>query len=203
MEMEPRKRKASADEVCGALKDIDTLITTIVTSQNKACSSTDSEASPSVSTQQDEEQPEAFISESSLREVTRNFVSMLIITMVKYFPKKVRKSLQPDDMLLIIRRLSEKVLKVNLASLAAEDMISYSRFIQAVIKYIFRQFGSKEKLLVALRSDEPCFDEAVLTHLTNTLNNWHDKAGQSRIRRFFSSVGKALIRPFTVFSPKH
>ncbi|XP_077410307.1 uncharacterized protein LOC144040200 [Vanacampus margaritifer] len=203
MEMEPRKRKASADEVCGALKDIDTLISTIVTSEPEAfnsqmASETESETSLSAPIQQDHTEP--IITESSLREVTRNFVSMLIITMVKYFPKKVRKSLQPDDMLLIIRRLSDKVLKVNLASLAAEDMVGYSRFIQAVIKYLFREFGSQEKLLDALMSDEPCFDDAVLTHLTNTLNNWHEGEEQSRIRRFFSAVGKALMRPFTVFS---
>nr|XP_049605907.1 uncharacterized protein LOC125986302 [Syngnathus scovelli] len=202
MEMEPRKRKASADKVCGALKDINTLITTTVTSEPDAITSqgtseTESANYLSAFNQRDQDHPERIINESSLREVTRNFVSMLIITMVKNFPKKVRRSLQPDDMLLIIRRLSNKVLKVNLASLAAEDMVSYSRFIQAVIKYLFRQFGSRKKLLIALMSDDSCFDDAVLTHLTNALNDRHDRARQSRIRRFFAAVGKALMRPFS------
>ncbi|XP_057686658.1 uncharacterized protein LOC130912533 [Corythoichthys intestinalis] len=194
MEMEPSKRKASADEVCGALRDIDTLIANIMSTETE---SDESDVSPSRCDQQD--YPDAL-----LREMSRNFVSMLIMTLVKYFPKKTRKSLQLDDVFVVIRRLSQKVLNVNLSFLAGENMVSCSRFVQVVLKYLFKQFGSQEKLLEALLSDDMSFDEAVLTQLTNTLNSWHDGADeQSKIKRVFSTVGNTLKRPFTCFSPDY
>lgn len=120
------------------------------------------------------------------------------MTLVQRFPKKVRKSIEQYDLQLIIGWIYRKVMKeVSLEPLAAMDMVAYNKFIKIMIEDLFQQYHSHEKLLEALISDEPSFDDVVSSHLTKNLKTLSRVSEMSSMKRFFLAVGKALLRPTT------
>ncbi|XP_061781202.1 uncharacterized protein [Nerophis lumbriciformis] len=190
MEMESNKRKDRIDGVCGALNDIDTLITSIRTPKKKS-GSQDNWAEHQAGKKRGVSDSLATVplTAATLEKLAKSLVSMLIMTLIKHFSKKVRKSMGQYEVQLIISKVYHEVLReVNLESLAAMDMVAYSRFIKAVIQDLIRHYRYKNSLLETFKSNSDSFRDAVSTHLANNLKACGDGSGRSKIKNLFSST---------------
>lgn len=195
MEMESRKKKARTNAVCGALNDIDMLMSSLESSDERN-SSLQLQASASAPQQREMQSHAASvtITPAMLEKLARSLISMLILSLVKHFPEKVKKAMGQCEVQLIIGKVYREVLnEVNLESLATMDMVTYSKFIQAVIKDLSHQYRSKKKLLETFKSNSDLFRDAVLKHLMSNLNAYKDGVGRSKMKRFFA----VLFKPFT------
>ncbi|XP_071322867.1 uncharacterized protein [Trachinotus anak] len=141
-------------------------------------------------------------SSSTSDEMTNYLMTALLLRLLTKVPSKTDGSQQPVDIDAITKRLSEAAQdQVNICgSSFGKSKDKLRKINKALTKDLHTEFGSPENLLeAATASDDTSFDDALVRYLEIHLNAVLSppKKKKSKVARFFSSVGKALIKPFT------
>ncbi|XP_061819022.1 uncharacterized protein [Nerophis lumbriciformis] len=211
METEPLTEAAYADEVSGAVSEINQLvvsslhtgevaekvppvkvqrlpvISTIETSEedkNLTTASATSSSSPSQTLI-----PRQHTSSSdvpSFQDLTPLLAYTLTAQLGQRLPRKCKKSLKTDALLLVMDHLSTRAMKEISPDHIEKihTMAHLEEVVTALVKKLLVDFGSPDKLVEALMADEVSFNDAVIRHLKIHL----DELKESPQDNFLSKV---------------
>ncbi|XP_037125514.1 uncharacterized protein LOC119133618 [Syngnathus acus] len=172
-----------ADEVSGAVGEINQLVVTALKSQGTQVDEISRETSNEMVK---EESPKfsSYAPESrtltsassvgeplSLNDLSEVLAFALTTQLGQRLPRKCKKSLKADDLMLAVQQLSSRALKEispghvdNIETLANVEQV-----IVPVVKNLLAEFGTPDKLVEAVMLDEAYFDNVVTKHLTDQL----------------------------------
>ncbi|KAM9780932.1 uncharacterized protein ACBT44_022337 [Syngnathus typhle] len=172
-----------ADEVSGAVGEINQLVVTALNTEGTQEDETSRETSKELVK---EESPKfsSYAPESrtmtsassvgeplSLNDLSEVLAFALTTQLGQRLPRKCKKSLKADDLMLAVQQLSSKALKEispgqvdNIETLANVEQV-----IVPVVKNLLAEFGTPDKLVEAVMLDEAYFDNVVTKHLTDQL----------------------------------
>ncbi|XP_037125513.1 uncharacterized protein LOC119133617 [Syngnathus acus] len=210
METEPQGEETYADEVSGAVSEINQLVVTALNteegreppnSQRVSSRSAASKSQPS-GTPAEEAGPSTELSPRWERtasfnvKLTRLLAYTLTTQLGQRLPRKCKQSLKMDSLMLAVEHLScraaEEISPQHIDNI--ETMANLEEVITPVVKKLLVHFGSPTKLVEAVTLDEESFDEAVFKHLQNQLAIVRKQPKASRGLSFFSSVAKLCSR---------
>nr|XP_024660886.1 uncharacterized protein LOC112436004 [Maylandia zebra] len=144
---------------------------------------------------------------SSDVEKISNDLALLLIMRVIYKSKPetqkfaARIATTTKEIDTVINRLSN-LMQPELSSTASATSLTNdkTKFIKKIAKRLIKEFGSPDNVLKALMANDSSFDEALIRHLKITLGVIPGPPKTSKISRFFSAVGKTLLKPFRWFT---
>ncbi|XP_077361009.1 uncharacterized protein LOC144006169 [Festucalex cinctus] len=123
--------------------------------------------------------------------LTRLLAYTLATQLGQRLPRKYKQSLKMDALILVVEHLSCRALEeINPQHMDnIETMANLEEVILPVVKKLLAHFGSASKLVEAVTSDEASFDDAIFKHLQSQLTT-HMEQPKSGKLGFFSSVAK-------------
>ncbi|KAM9780931.1 uncharacterized protein ACBT44_022336 [Syngnathus typhle] len=209
METEPRGEETYADEVSGAVSEINQLVVTALNTEDEEPPKSQRVSSPSAAsksqpsgTTAEEAGPSTELSPRWERtasfnvKLTRLLAYTLTTQLGQRLPRKCKQSLKMDSLMLAVEHLScramEEISPQHIDNI--ETMANLEEVIAPVVKKLLVHFGSPAKLVEAVTLDEESFDEAVFKHLQTQLAVVRKQPKASRGLSFFSSVAKLCSR---------
>ncbi|XP_061659292.1 uncharacterized protein LOC133491748 isoform X2 [Syngnathoides biaculeatus] len=178
--METEDGETYADEVSGAVGEINQLVVTALnTSQDSEeeisretplnevlkdgslkCSSYLPESQTRTSASSDGEP-------LSLKDLSEVLAFTLTVQLGQRLPRKCKKSLKPEALMLVVQHLSSRALKdIGPGHMDnIETLANLEEVIVPVVKKLLAEFGTPDKLVEAVTVDDASFDDVVMKHL--------------------------------------
>ncbi|XP_077403400.1 uncharacterized protein LOC144036560 [Vanacampus margaritifer] len=197
--LETEEGETYADEVSGAVGEINQLVVTALNTDDDdleddiSADTSSNEAAKDVSKKRSSTVRESRMTTSvtsdseplSLKDLSEVLAFTLTTQLGQRLPRKCKKSLKPDALMLVLQHLSSRALQDispghidNIETLAnVEDVIV------PVVKNLLAEFGTPDKLVEAVTLDEAHFDDVVMKHLAVQL-----KAPRDGSKRPLSSM---------------
>ncbi|XP_061607747.1 uncharacterized protein LOC133467185 [Phyllopteryx taeniolatus] len=232
METEPQGEETYADEVSGAVSEINQLVVTALNtdedqdlpkthrvSEKTLTKDEDEGTQKSLSVASESQPPQTRVStqRSALTDVpgplsnlssvcnrtasfnvklTRLLAYTLATQLGQRLPRKCKKSLKTDALMVVVEHLScravEEISPQHIDNI--DTMDNLEEVITPVVKKLMTHFGSPSKLVEAVMADEASFDDAVFKHLHTQLKTLREQPKASKGLGFFSSVAKLCSR---------
>ncbi|XP_049597904.1 uncharacterized protein [Syngnathus scovelli] len=217
METEPQGEETYADEVSGAVSEINQMVVAALNTEedreppksqrvSKGILRTRSSTSAASKSQRSgtpaEEAGPSTLSPRRERtasfnvKLTRLLAYTLTTQLGQRLPRKCKQSLKMDSLMLAVEHLScravEEISPHHIDNI--ETMANLEEVITPVVKKLLVHFGSPTKLVEAVTLDEESFDEAVFKHLQTQLAIVREQPKATRGLSFFSSVAKLCSR---------
>lgn len=199
LQMAPVQEMCAAEELSGALKDLHKLMTAKVTPVEKARDTTDHHIHLSVELTAHHLDDVYSVDPVGLAKL---LVAELVIKLISYLPRKVRKSLKKDKITAVITRQIGEVLEVVNISLftATQHKHIAKKVIKSVIKDVIKHYGSPELAMEVVVHSNQFFNDVVIQSLKIHLVSFQHLK-KSRAHKFFSVFCKVLAWPFIAFIP--
>lgn len=128
----------------------------------------------------------------------QNLLSLLFAVLLTHTAKEAQVSLVQIDLDRILKHLTDKVL-ADISfndTLINSDIRRFKKIPKALFRDLIRQFGSAKVLLEAMLLQDPAIDNAFVKTLKTHLTAFYLTQKKNTIVRFFSSVCRAIVKPF-------
>ncbi|XP_061607748.1 uncharacterized protein LOC133467186 [Phyllopteryx taeniolatus] len=178
--METEDGETYADEVSGAVGEINQLVVTALNTSEDSEEEISRETPLNEVVKDDSLKCSSYVPESrtrtsassdaeplSLKDLSEVLAFTLTMQLGQRLPRKCKKSLKPDALMLVVQHLSSRALKEigpghmdNIETLANLEEV-----IIPVVKKLLAEFGTPDKLVEAVTVDEASFDDVVMKHL--------------------------------------
>lgn len=124
-------------------------------------------------------------------------VILLLSGFLLHTQKKARASLHQADFNRVIKNLRDKALgEIKFADIVISSNHQTVKIYKALFGDLRQHFGSAKVLLKVVASQDPAADDLVIQALKTRLTAPAPTPKKNAVVRFFSSVGKAIIKPF-------
>ncbi|XP_077448140.1 uncharacterized protein LOC144067927 [Stigmatopora argus] len=185
IETEPQGEEVYADEVSGAVGEINQLVVTALNTAEDLDEDIDTET-PFNDTLNSESlirsscAPESCVGTSkssdgeplSLQDLSEVLAFMLTTQLGQRLPRNCKKNLKPDDLMLATQQMSSMALRQigpgNIDNI--ETLANLEEVIIPVVTNVLAEFQTPEELVGAVAGEDNVFDDAVLKHLLIQLN---------------------------------
>ncbi|XP_039866988.1 uncharacterized protein LOC120721048 [Simochromis diagramma] len=145
-------------------------------------------------------------SSSDVEKISNDLALLLIMRLILKSKPETQKSAAriattTKEIDTVINRLSN-LMQPELSSTASATSLTNdkTKFIKKIAKRLIKEFGSPDNVLKASMANDSSFDEALIRHLKISLGVIPGPPKTSKISRFFSAVGKTLLKPFRWFT---
>ncbi|CAI5635702.1 unnamed protein product [Oreochromis niloticus] len=139
-------------------------------------------------------------SEEKLSDVSDELVFQIIASLLVQYKKSLKKPLAsiPNEKLKDIADHLKNLVQPEISSEGSVTNLdkNVSQLTKKLLKGLIKEFGSPEQVMNAALACDSSFDEAILKHLKINLGVLTSPRQKSRIARFFSAVGRAIMKPF-------
>ncbi|XP_019728511.1 uncharacterized protein LOC109517647 [Hippocampus comes] len=179
--LETEDGETYADEVSGAVGEINQLVVTALNTGDDLEDELSGEGSSDEAAKDDGRRFSSNVRESrartsassdseplSLKDLSEVLAFTLATQLGHRLPRKCKRSLNPDALMLVVQHLSSRALQEispghidNIETLANVEEV-----IVPVVKNLLAEFGTPDKLVEAVTLDEAYFDDVVMRHLT-------------------------------------
>ncbi|CAI5646368.1 unnamed protein product [Oreochromis niloticus] len=146
------------------------------------------------------------VSSSDVEKISSDLALLLIMRVIHKSKSETKKSAAriastTKEIHTVINHLRD-LMQPELSSTESATSLTNDKkkFIKKMAKSLIKEFGSPDSVLKAAMANDSSFDKALIRHLKISLGVIPSPPKKSKLSRFFSAVGKTLLKPFRWFT---